>query len=196
MSPYNYGDPKLPARFWSKVRVLDNGCWEWTGTVARYGYGDYWHNGKVQRAHRVAYEALVGPITDETLDHLCRHRPCVNPSHLEPVSNVENVMRGDSPAARNARKTECVRGHLLSAPNGYRRSGGRRGCRACDELTCQRRLRNGKRFGLVTWNGKTQTIAAWARDIGIAREVLRNRLHRGWLVDRALTAVGRIGGGE
>ena len=108
-------------------------CWIWQGTVhARSGYPRIWRDGKDHRAHRWMYEQLVGPIPDElTLDHLCFVRSCVNPAHLEPVTNVENSMRGNSPWARNARKTHCKRGHPFDEKNTFVRKTGARACRAC-----------------------------------------------------------------
>lgn len=84
-------------------------------------------------AHRVAYDLLVRKLsTDEFLDHLCRNRRCINPEHLEPVSLVENVMRGNSTHAINARITHCVRGHELAGANLYiHPKRGRRHCKAC-----------------------------------------------------------------
>lgn len=103
-------------RFWAKVDVSHPlGCWEWTGAVSDLGYGrcnEHVHG--TGYAHRAAYEALIGAIPDgKTLDHLCRNRRCVNPDHLEPVTQGENVLRGYSPAGANARKTTCLRGHAL-----------------------------------------------------------------------------------
>ena len=101
-------------RFRTKVdrSAGDDACWSWLGARSQTGYGRFWVDGKTVKAHRWAYEHLVGPIPDGlTIDHLCRVRSCVNPAHLEPVSNRVNVLRGDAPAARNARKTHCVRGH-------------------------------------------------------------------------------------
>ncbi len=47
------------------------------------------------RAHRIRYEALHGQLADGLVpDHLCRHRPCCNPAHMEAVTNAENVRRG------------------------------------------------------------------------------------------------------
>jgi len=89
-----FGDLRLPARFWAKVRVLPNGCWEWMG-ACRGGYGRFHVGNRNALAHRVAYEALVGPMPDGLQpDHLCRNRPCVNTAHLEPVTNAVNCRRG------------------------------------------------------------------------------------------------------
>jgi hypothetical protein len=70
-----------------------------------------------------------------TLDHLCRNKACVNPAHLEPVTNRENVLRGVGLSAENARKTHCKRGHPLSGDNVVVSKGGRkRRCVACERL--------------------------------------------------------------
>jgi hypothetical protein len=83
-------------------------------------------------AHRAAYELAHGPVPPGmVLDHRCRERTCINPAHLEPVPNRENVLRGVGPSAVNARKTACKRGHPLAGPNLYRMPDGRRQCRAC-----------------------------------------------------------------
>lgn len=112
--------------------VDENGCWQWTGYIAPDGYVAFWHEGTNRRAHRVSYELHVGPIPEGlTLDHLCRNRACVNPAHLEPVSLGENVLRGNNRAARNARKTHCVRGHRFDQDNTYMTAKGERSCRAC-----------------------------------------------------------------
>lgn len=90
------GDTRLPERFWRRVQEQEGGCWLWVGTVDR-GYGLLSVDGKTVRAHRYSYETLVGPIPDGLqIDHLCRNRGCVNPAHLEPVTQVENIRRGDA----------------------------------------------------------------------------------------------------
>lgn len=96
------------------MHVDESGCWIFDGAINEHGYGILFDNGKHVRAHRLTYEALVGPIADgSVLDHLCRVRRCVNPQHLEPVTNRENILRGEGAAARNNRKTVCVNGHSL-----------------------------------------------------------------------------------
>lgn len=106
-------------------------CWEWTATRSEGGYGRYNHEGRLQAAHRVVWELLVGPIPKgHTLDHLCRNRGCVNPDHLEPVTMRENTLRGYGISAENARKTHCKNGHLFDADNTYYEGTWRR-CKAC-----------------------------------------------------------------
>jgi hypothetical protein len=92
--PRNPATP-IQLRFWAKVDVRGpDECWLWTAGVNPYGYGAFWVRGVMRGAHRVSYEMAVGPIPDELqLDHICRVRRCVNPSHLEPVTQLENLRR-------------------------------------------------------------------------------------------------------
>jgi hypothetical protein len=78
-------------------RGYDTPCWVWLGAKqpGPWNYGVLYHDGRTQRAHRVYYEQHVGPIPEGLqLDHLCRVPACVNPSHVEPVTQTENVRRG------------------------------------------------------------------------------------------------------
>lgn len=112
-------------RFAEKYRVDDSGCWIWTACTHQFGYGEFRFRGKCARAHRVAYELLVGPIPEGlTIDHLCRVRNCVNPAHLEPVTFAENVRRGA------AAITHCPHGHEYTEANTLHQRG-RRNCRTC-----------------------------------------------------------------
>ena len=122
-------------RFWSKVdkRGPDD-CWEWQAGISPNGYGSFWDGAKNVRSHRYSYEERCGPIPEGlVIDHLCRNPLCVNPDHLEPVTDRENVLRGVGPTAQNARKTHCKRGHLLSEENVYRPTDGFRRCRICEQ---------------------------------------------------------------
>lgn len=82
----------------SDLYVADeSGCWLWTGIVGANGYGRARRGQRKISAHRVVYEQHMGPISDDLmLDHLCRVRHCVNPAHLEPVTNAENQRRGNA----------------------------------------------------------------------------------------------------
>lgn len=124
--------PRQRAEFWTRVRQVGD-CWEWAGTRGSNGYGLWLLPGRVSAmAHRVAYEEMVGPIPEGlSLDHLCRNRACVNPDHLEPVTVRVNNLRGESPWARNARKTHCLRGHEYTPDNTAMRKNGTRACRVC-----------------------------------------------------------------
>jgi HNH endonuclease len=121
-------------RFWSKVTTTDT-CWLWTGSRDTLGYANFALAGGQVRAHRFAYELLVGPIpVGLELDHLCAVRHCVRPAHLKPVTHAENVRRA---VARRPKPTHCGRGHRLT-PENVRivpRGGGTRWvCRACQRF--------------------------------------------------------------
>lgn len=112
------------------------GCLLWTGQLNRNGYGRIAVGGKKIPVHRVAWELEVGPIPPGlVLDHVkargCRHRNCANVAHLEPVTNRENILRGDGLAAVQATRTRCPRNHPYDEVNTYVGPDGKRYCRAC-----------------------------------------------------------------
>lgn len=137
--PRKYTPIDLMVRLWSKVDQngqipvyrLDLGpCWIWTAGRNSDGYGHLKVSGHMVDAHRFTYELLVGSIPPGLeLDHLCRVRLCVRPSHLEPVPHEVNVKRGKS--GWNWReKTHCPQGHPYDASNTYVHQGARH-CRTC-----------------------------------------------------------------
>lgn len=137
-------------RFWKYVGPHGDPdtCWIWAGSTISnhnkipmvYGQFSITKSQKVL-AHRYAYELLVGPIPEGmTLDHVksrgCTNTLCVNPAHLEPVTQRENVLRGIGIPAVNIRKTHCKRGHLFDRENTYvyppsSKRSGRRRCNTC-----------------------------------------------------------------
>lgn len=126
--------PTLRERFDAKWKLnAKNGCWEWTRPLVN-GYGRFCVDAYPQVASRAGYEIYKGKIPGGLhLDHLCRNRCCVNPDHLEPVTNSENVKRGivtEVHRARQAAKTHCKRGHPLSGKN-LKRTSKQRICLAC-----------------------------------------------------------------
>lgn len=126
------------------VEDPETNCHLWTGKTDRGGYGVVHFHGKAYRAHRFFYTHERGPIPAGLhLDHLCRVRHCVNPAHLEPVTQAENISRGFAPPALNARKNLCVRGHEFTPENTYRwsRRPNDRSCRACNREHVAERAR-------------------------------------------------------
>jgi len=85
-------DTRDRIRFWETVDKTDT-CWLWKkpGTD---GYGRFYMNGDFHQAHRVSYGWEHGEVPVHlVVDHLCRTPTCVRPSHLEPVTNGENMRR-------------------------------------------------------------------------------------------------------
>lgn len=130
----------LPAFVRKKITpAAPDECWLWRGALGVHGYGQI-HlliDGKDRHRmpHRVVYEHLVGPIpAGLQIDHLCRVRHCVNPAHLEPVTNAENTRRGrlsELNTLRAKRRKHCKRGHLYDEFA----EGERRHCRVCHRMT-------------------------------------------------------------
>ena len=142
-----HGDPERPSRyemtredfFWSHVNKAGpipdyapelGPCWVWTAKLTTSGYARLKAKSEDGQAHRFAYELLVGPIPEGLqIDHLCRVRHCVNPSHLEPVTCQENLRRGINVQAA---KTHCPRLHPYDEVNTRIRPDGSRHCRICE----------------------------------------------------------------
>lgn len=123
-------------RFWALADRRDpNGCWRWMGSLTDRKYGLFRINGKRHRAHRIAFELACGAAIPDGLviDHLCRNPSCVNPAHLEVVTQQINTLRGDTIIAKQVARTHCVHGHEFTADNLIPRPGNprRRDCRAC-----------------------------------------------------------------
>ena len=116
--------------------LTESGCWVWLGACTAGGYGTISINKKTFYAHRLFYEFYRAPIPfGLQIDHLCRVRCCVNPDHLEIVTNRENTLRGKAVSALHARKTHCKRGHPFTPENtrSYPSVIGRR-CKVCQKL--------------------------------------------------------------
>lgn len=128
----------LLLRFLAKISIEDRGhstpCWIWTGACTPKGYPQLYGGRRSpaghkvpESAHRLSYQHFVGETDAPQLDHLCRQRACVNYSHLEPVTNRENTLRG----TKGRLQTHCKHGHPLSGANLHVDPHGHRRCRAC-----------------------------------------------------------------
>lgn len=121
---------------WSSETLLEHPsihftseCWHWTGYCSPSGYPYCSFKSYPMRVHRLSYELFKGPIPQGfTIDHLCRNKKCVNPSHLECVTVAENIRRAA------AVRTHCVNGHALSGLNVSMQKDGQytyRRCKSC-----------------------------------------------------------------
>jgi hypothetical protein len=73
----------------------ETGCWEWALRRHKNGYGQTEVKGNALYAHVYYWEKSKGKVPyGFVLDHLCRVRHCVNPDHLEVVTQRENCRRG------------------------------------------------------------------------------------------------------
>lgn len=112
----HYAKPRSDWRTKVEVDAL-TGCWNWTGPLDRGGYGQLPHRvDGTHRAHRAFYAERYGAIpAGLVIDHLCRNPRCVNPDHLEAVTNTENTRRGAT-AKLSAADVEAIRGEVNDTP--------------------------------------------------------------------------------
>lgn len=124
------------------------GCWRWEASTSHDGYGRMVVGSRLTKrhwkyTHRLMFEHFYGDVPyGLVLDHLCKNRACCNPSHLEAVSQRENLLRGDGVTADRAAQTHCVRGHEFTPENTRIASNGCRKCRACATMHSRNRNRS------------------------------------------------------
>jgi hypothetical protein len=122
-------------RLWAKAAPNDAGCLIWHARIDRHGYGMFrgpriGGRSGMSSAHRWAYIAATGHVPDGlVVDHLCNVTVCINPDHLEAVTNAENQRR------KSERQTHCKWGHEFTEENTRRSRGGRgRSCKRCERI--------------------------------------------------------------
>ena len=138
-------DLSIEDRFSEKVDKSGT-CWIWIGAKTKSGYGNFFVGPGNMRAHRFSYLAQNGAIPPGMqLDHLCRNPICVNPLHLEPVTNKENGRRG----LKGILRTSCIHGHPYTPENTVTRKRGDRECRICHREQDWRRRHGLKRESVL-----------------------------------------------
>jgi len=128
-------------RFHEMYEPQSSECWLWTGRVTMNGYGRMVLDTVQHSAHRVSYLIHHGSVNrDLVIDHLCRNRACVNPDHLEQVTQSINVRRGDICA--QGRTGLCLKGHSVSGDNALTQGKRTPICRSCNRDYMREYMRN------------------------------------------------------
>lgn len=129
-----YSNEKTKVRLFSKIKITENGCWEFQGWRDRDGYGRF-QAFNTRRAHRVSYILSHGPIFSDDLlvCHKCDNPPCINPDHLFlGTHKVNHTDRGNKGRQDNGRSklTHCAQGHEYNEENTrWKKNGKHRVCK-------------------------------------------------------------------
>jgi hypothetical protein len=145
MPPGIYQRPSVTELLLNNFEVTDSGCWLWTGTIEYNSYGRLHLANGQKLVHILSFEIFKGKIGQGLIiDHTCHnqdeqckggwfciHRRCINPDHLDAVTQKQNICNGKGLCANNARKTMCDSGHVFDLFNTYIAKNGSRHCREC-----------------------------------------------------------------
>lgn len=113
-------------------------CWLWFGNTTKKGYGRYSAFKQDLRAHIAVYIKFFGSYDKSLiLHHTCTNKLCVNPYHMELLTEQEHIFKHQSMAVVNKAKTHCLRGHEFTSGNTRSAKGNRRICRECARLNAQ-----------------------------------------------------------
>jgi hypothetical protein len=170
---FNRNEERVDAEaFWAKVEKTDS-CWNWVGAFGAFGYGRCYVRGGSAYPHRASYFLTHGPIPEQMqIDHLCRNRGYVNPSHLEAVTPAENARRGLRGFQLNGR---CMAGrHEIKNEADWmiRPSDGVRLCRECDRSRQSKRYQAMKAAGAALGMNSTEYRTRYGQAESVAIRIL------------------------
>ena len=134
----DFGDPRLPPRFWDKVYPIETGCWIWAGSTRRKGYGVFNFGYDLFSVHRLSYSTFVAPPPPPTLFvcHSCDNPSCVNPAHLWVGTHTDNMRdMAAKGRSRGQKQTMCIHGHAFDQNNTRFYPDGERKCIACSRMS-------------------------------------------------------------
>lgn len=129
-------------RVLSNCKINENGCWEYQARSKGGGYCQFSVNNKHVYVHRFMYEYYYDNIDYSlVIDHICRNPRCVNPDHLQQITQAENVHRGFT-GINMSSKTHCPQGHEYNKENIYLYKSKKglfsRHCKICNKDTQKR----------------------------------------------------------
>jgi hypothetical protein len=168
------------AQFWARVDKRGD-CWIFDTVSRAEGYGSFSLKSKQIGAHRFAYIITHGSIPKGAhIDHLCRVRACVNPDHLQAVSQKLNMARGQGASAQNALKARCKRGHVFDEANTLLTGEGLyRRCRACkrdyEAQLHQQKVQEQKRQGTYIGPNQDKTHCIYGHPFSATNTMYGNR---------------------
>lgn len=154
----NFPSEKTLDQLMTRIEKTSSGCWLWQGARDyKLGYGQIWFRKKREKAHRVFFMLSGNTIPQGTeIDHICRARQCVNPSHLRAVTHRENII------AATSLKTSCKHGHEFSPSNMCKSKSGYRICKKCRYLRIKAwRNRHPEQATIVERNSYRLRKEAW-----------------------------------
>jgi hypothetical protein len=101
-------DKTIEERFWEKVSVQTEGCWEWLAPIGKNGYGQLWVQKRFELAHRLSWILHNGPIpTGMCVLHKCDNKLCVRPDHFflgtKGDNNTDRKRKGRNNAPRGSK---------------------------------------------------------------------------------------------
>lgn len=123
----------------------NTGCWLWTATTMRGGYGHFFINKKLTGAHRASWMIYNGELSliGKNVCHRCDTPACVNPEHLFLGSQSDNVRDMHNKRRGAKKKSVCRKGHVLNEDNTSLNKNGYRRCKKCTNSTRMARYYKG-----------------------------------------------------